>query len=220
MSIIICIENGSYIKDKFDDFILLIQTIVSDEGIDLYKIEQKLIDLQSNIFNSFLDDKILNYGKKYIFECIKFTLTHNLTNSLLEDNNTLLFDGFNMLIKKILSLSNEITEGPQMIEDLIVILVILSLYLYEPKGGELANWLFNWWSSNHNSDAFFIVLEMTLSQVYSNELDISCKLSNQQIAIIFKSIFKWLIKSVSMFAIVGVKITIIENLCNSLSVWI
>ena len=58
---------------------------------------------------------------------------HNLTENILEDNNMLLFDGFNMLIKKILSLSKEITEGPQMIEDLIVILIILSVYLYESK---------------------------------------------------------------------------------------
>lgn len=58
---------------------------------------------------------------------------------MLEDNNMLLFDGFNILIKKILSLSKEMSEGPQMIEDLIIILVILSVYLYESKCAELAN---------------------------------------------------------------------------------
>lgn len=161
---------------------------------------------------------MLSYGKKYIFECIKYTLMHNLTENILDDNNMLLFDGFNMLIKKILSLSKEMPEGPQMIEDLIIILIVLSVYLYESKCAELANWLFNCWSINHNSEAFLIVLEMTMSQIYSNELELTHKFTSWQISKIFNSIFKWLIKKVPMFSIAGIKLTTVENLYKSMLV--
>lgn len=148
---------------------------------------------------------------------MKFTLIHNITENALEDDNPLISEVYDQLVKKVLSLSQEVRDG-QMIEDLITIIIILSSYINESKVAALATSVFHCCSVNRNSEAFFILLETSLAQVYSNELELGYKLSSWKASKILKALFKWLTAKIDTFSVAGVKFATVLSLYNSMKV--
>ena len=113
-----------------------IQNIQDNKGIDIEAIE----DLFSGIFTQ---PKIIDLeNTKAIFvDCIKFTLLNNISENLLGNQNALIPQSLVLLVQRILSLSRETKDG-QMIENLLIILFVLSPYLEESTAVSFANSIF------------------------------------------------------------------------------
>lgn len=76
-----------------------------------------------------------------MIECIQFTLLNNTPENVLENQELMIPENLTLLVQKILSLSRETKDG-EMIHNLILILLILSAYVTEPKALSLATSIF------------------------------------------------------------------------------
>ena len=137
---------------------------------------------------------------------------------MLENPDYEIPESLGLIIKKVLSLSRNTTDG-EMIHNLIVLLLVISAYTTEPKASSLATSIFNSWSANRNdTEAFFTLLEPCLDHLYHNELELSFKMSSWKIAKAFKAVLKWLIDSMDKFSHAEVKFDTLLGLYTNLKV--
>lgn len=148
----------------------------------------------------------------FVVEIIMDTLLKSVLECDLEAEEYKLAESFAYVVKRILSVSRETKDG-EMIHNLIIVLLVLSSCLNEKEAGYLATTVFTSWSvKKGDCEAFFVLFEPTLDQVYHNELGLAYQLSHWKIAKIFRAMFRWLTNKLDTFLVAGVKFETLESL--------
>lgn len=195
-----------------DDFKKLLMSLQETTKNSLnYVLPQDIAESKLKIL-AFIIDLDIDFFIAPIMECILHALLNLHTEAVLDDEDMMLSDKYAAFINKVLTVSKEPING-QMIHNLIIILFILSAYLNESKSCTLASTIFNTWgSAKGNCEAFLMLFEPTLDQIYHNESGLSFKLSNWKIGRIYKAILKWLTNKIDAFSSSGISIKILEDL--------